>query len=350
MRPGGTEALRCVRSDCREGEMTAPDVSYLPADDRRPASAPEVVHERLLPWYERHGRDLPWRRTRDPYRILVSEMMLQQTGVERVLPKYALWLERFPTLQALADAPRAEVIRLWSGLGYNSRAVRLQEIAREAVARYGGSLPDTLEGLRALKGIGPYTAGAILCFAHERDVAFVDTNIRRVLSRVFLDLDRADSAPGEKELYDLAGRAVPPGRAWIWYQALMDLGATICVDGKPACLVCPLQDVCRNVFTAGNAAGSRRAAEARASYVASVSKEGPWRGSTRYYRGRIVAALGALPAGTRIGLDTLGARIGSQGAAIDPARLRELVTRLAADGLVALHERADGTLEAALPE
>src|SRR5437764_1298168 len=120
-----------------------------------------AVQERLLAWFAAHGRDLPWRHTRDPYAILVAEIMLQQTGVERVRPKYEAWLARFPTLQALAAAPRSEVIRLWSGLGYNSRAVRLHDVARQVVARHVGQLPETMEGLLTLKGIGRYTAGAV---------------------------------------------------------------------------------------------------------------------------------------------------------------------------------------------
>ncbi len=317
------------------------------AEDERPAPVAEAVQERLLAWFAQQGRDLPWRHTRDPYAILVAEMMLQQTGVERVRPKYAAWLERFPTLRALAEAPRAEVIRLWSGLGYNSRAVRLQEIARQAVERYGGQLPATVDELLTLKGIGHYTAGAVACFAHEQDVAFVDTNVRRVLSRVFLGAEGDPAPVTEKEMRRLANDALPHGRAWAWHQALMDLGATICTDAKPACLICPLQTLCRSAFRAG-----RVVRETSAAYKPR-RKEGPWRASTRYYRGRIVAALSRLPHGQRLGLEALAAGIdaGSDGdAPIDRALLRTLVTRLAADGLVAIHERADGEIELSLPE
>jgi len=329
-------------------ELTYP----LPGQERAAPDA-ERVQGRLLAWFEIHGRaHLPWRQTRDPYAILVSEMMLQQTGVERVLPKYQAWLQRFPTLEALASAPRSEAIRLWAGLGYNSRAVRLQDIARQAVAAYGGRLPATLVELRALKGIGPYTAGAVLCFAHEQDIAFVDTNVRRVLGRIFLGPEGEITPPTERESYDLAERVLPRGRAWPWYQALMDLGATICTDGKPACLVCPLSEDCRAAYRAG-----RVAREGSATYKPK-RPQGPWQGSARYYRGRIVAALSVLTPGQRLTLDALAAQIQpaqaqdgpEQAQSLDPERLRELVTRLAADGLVTLHEAPDGTLEVALPE
>src|SRR5256714_12150091 len=220
-------------------------------DDERPAPDPQAVHERLLLWFAAQGRDLPWRHTRDPYAILVAEIMLQQTGVERVLPKYEAGLARFPTLHALAAAPRSEVIRLWSGLGYNSRAVRLHDVARQVVDRHGGHLPETMEGLLKLKGIGRYTAGAVACFAHEQDLAFVDTNIRRVLGRIFLGPAGDDLSLPEKGLRELAEQVLPRGRAWAWHQALMDLGATVCTDATPACLVGPLQGLCRAAFPAG---------------------------------------------------------------------------------------------------
>src|ERR1051326_807312 len=143
------------------------------------------VQAALVAWYRRQARDLPWRHTRDPYAILVSEVMLQQTQVERVIPKWHAWLARFPTLDDLASAPRSEAIRAWQGLGYNLRAVRLHAIATQAVAEFGGELPRSVEGLMQLKGIGRYTAGAVACFAYEQPVAMVDTNVRRVLSRVF---------------------------------------------------------------------------------------------------------------------------------------------------------------------
>ena len=198
----------------------------------------------LLAWYRRHGRDLPWRRTREPYRVLVSEIMLQQTQVDRVLPKYRQFLDRYPTMQALADAPVGDVRRLWYPLGYNIRPVRLHAIAREAVARYGGRLPDTAATLRRLPGIGRYTAGAILAFAHGRDVAVLDTNVRRVLGRVFLGPRRLRRLRGEKALWDLAESLVPRGRGYDFNQALMDFGATWCTPRRPRCTRCPMRGFC----------------------------------------------------------------------------------------------------------
>ncbi len=200
----------------------------------------------LLDWYGREGRaSLPWRQTRDPYAILVSEVMLQQTQVERVIPKYYAFLERFPTLAELAEASTADVIRAWAGLGYNTRAVRLQQVARQAMSDFGGALPASVEGLLALSGVGRYTAGAVACFAFGQQVATVDTNIRRTLWRLFRGVEPAEwPASANREALALAEWALPVGRAYDWQQALMDLGATICVARRPACERCPLASAC----------------------------------------------------------------------------------------------------------
>ena len=201
---------------------------------------------RLLAWYREHGRDLPWRRTRAPYRILVSEIMLQQTQVDRVVPKYHEFLRRYPTLSRLAAARVGEVRRLWYPLGYNVRPVQLHTIARETLARYGGRLPDDEERLRELPGIGRYTAGAILSFAFGRDVPVLDTNVRRVLGRVFLGARRTATLGRDGALWDLAARLVPRGRGYDWNQALMDFGAMRCTPRRPRCLDCPMKRFCRS--------------------------------------------------------------------------------------------------------
>jgi A/G-specific adenine glycosylase len=198
----------------------------------------------LLTWYARHGRDLPWRRTREPYRILVSEMMLQQTQVDRVIPKYEEFLRRYPTIEDLAAARASAVRRLWYPLGYNARPYRLRAIARETVARYGGRLPDTDDALRRLPGIGRYTAGAIRSFAYGQDAAILDTNVRRVLGRVFLGPRQVRRVRGERVWWDLSGALVPPGRAYDFNQALMDFGATWCTPRKPRCRPCPMKAFC----------------------------------------------------------------------------------------------------------
>ena len=199
---------------------------------------------RLLAWYARHGRDLPWRRTRVPYRVLVSEIMLQQTQVDRVIPKYRQFLRAFPTLRALAAAPVEQVRQLWYPLGYNVRPLRLHAIACETVARYRGRLPDTPEALRGLPGIGRYTAGAVLSFAYGRDTAVLDTNVRRVLTRVFLGPRRAARVRGDKALWELAAALVPAGRGYDFNQALMDFGATWCTARRPRCAGCPMRGFC----------------------------------------------------------------------------------------------------------
>jgi A/G-specific adenine glycosylase len=209
-----------------------------------PRATVERFQRRLLAWYAKHGRDLPWRRTRHPYRVLVSEIMLQQTQVDRVVPKYREFLRRFPTVKHLAAAPVAEVRRLWYPLGYNVRPIRLHAIACETVARYGGRLPDREEALRQLPGVGRYTAGAILSFAYGRDTAVLDTNVRRVLGRVFLGRARLARVRGDKTFWDLAASLVPRGRGYDFNQALMDFGATWCTARKPRCAPCPMRSFC----------------------------------------------------------------------------------------------------------
>jgi A/G-specific adenine glycosylase len=199
---------------------------------------------RLLGWYARHRRDLPWRRTDDPYHILVSEIMLQQTQVERVIPKYHEFLRRYPTLPDLARAREADVVRAWYPLGYNIRPVHLRGIARETMARYGGRLPDDAAALRGMRGIGRYTAGAILSFAYRQDAAIVDTNVRRVLGRVFLGPRRLARLRGQRALWTLSEALLPRGRAYDYNQALMDFGATWCTPRAPRCRRCTMRTLC----------------------------------------------------------------------------------------------------------
>ena len=198
-------------------------------------------------WYRGYHRDLPWRRTRDPYRVLVSELMLQQTQVSRVLLKYPEFLERFPTLESLARARPARVMEAWGGLGYYARARNLHRLARTVVQ--GGApatLPDRPEALRSLPGIGAYTAGAVASFAFERRAALVDTNVARVLRRVFApDLD-PKTGPGRRRLWALATALLPrTGRAtYVHNQALMELGALVCTARVRHCARCPARGVC----------------------------------------------------------------------------------------------------------
>ena len=334
----------------------------------------ESVQRALLAWYAREGRGhLPWRHTRDPYAVLVSEMMLQQTQVERVLPKYQEFLRRFPSLADLAAAPTSDVIKAWAGLGYNTRAVRLQEVARRAVASHAGELPATLAGQLALPGIGRYTAGAVACFAFGLRVATVDTNVRRVLWRVFRGIEPAVWPGGERAGRDtlaLAEWALPPDDAYDWQPALMDLGATVCAARRPACERCPLVAHCSafaetarvTLFPSGEAlarlrddraamparqdgtlAGSR-VAESGAEYtpdsdLAPRAKKPrpsaqPFTSTSRYFRGRVVDALRALPHGESLALAALGPLVRDGFADDELPWLRRLVTGLARDGLV----------------
>jgi A/G-specific adenine glycosylase len=206
--------------------------------------ARQRFRRRLLSWYRRNARDLPWRRTRDPYHILVSEVMLQQTQVDRVLPKYRQWLEKYPTLQALASAPEQDVTELWRPLGYNIRPRRLHAIARESVARYGGELPGNEETLRSFKGIGAYTAGAVLSFAFGQRAAILDTNVARVLFRVFVGRGNPKAHAMRRHLWALSRTLLPARHVFDFNQALMDFGATLCTARKPRCEACPMRPGC----------------------------------------------------------------------------------------------------------
>jgi A/G-specific adenine glycosylase len=198
---------------------------------------------RLLAWYKEHGRDLPWRKTSDPYKILVSEVMLQQTQVDRVIPKYHEFLDRYPSFEALAEAQPGEVRKTWYPLGYNIRPLRLHSIARETVARYGGELPNDHDELLSFKGIGRYTAGAIRSFAFNEDAPILDTNVMRVLHRVFVGA--GDPRNRKTLLWELSEALIPRGRGYDFNQALMDFGATVCTARDPYCLLCSMKDFCK---------------------------------------------------------------------------------------------------------
>jgi A/G-specific adenine glycosylase len=198
----------------------------------------------ILGWYRRNGRDLPWRRTSDPYHILVSEVMLQQTQVDRVVPKYHEWLDKYPSLEALASAPEEEVSHTWRPLGYNIRPRRLHAIARESVARYGGQLPSDQQTLLSFKGIGAYTAGAIRSFAFRERAAILDTNVARVLFRVFVRRGDPKAHAMKKHLWTVSEALVPRKHVFDFNQALMDLGATVCVARRPKCESCPMTSLC----------------------------------------------------------------------------------------------------------
>lgn len=238
------------------------------------------LREAVLAWGATAGRELPWRHTRDPWAVLVSELMLQQTQVARVVPRWSEFLGRFPTPAACAAASVGDVVQAWQGLGYNRRAVTLHRAAQTIVARHDGSLPADLEALVALPGVGPYTARAVLAFAFEADVGLVETNSARVLARAVggRPLSRAEAQAAADEL-------VPPGRAWAWNSAVTDLGATVCTKRAPRCAACPVVDWC------AWARAGRPVADPAEGTAGVGRRQSPFVGSDRQGRGRLLDAL-----------------------------------------------------------
>ncbi|MCY0901484.1 MAG: A/G-specific adenine glycosylase [Firmicutes bacterium] len=199
----------------------------------------------LLGWYETCRRDLPWRRNSDPYRVWVSEAMLQQTRVDTAIPYFERFMARFPSLTALAEASEADVLKAWEGLGYYSRARNLQGAVREVLDRYGGEVPDSLEAMLSLRGVGAYTAGAVLSIAYNRPVPAVDGNVLRVFSRLFLVTSDVGTQKTRRQVEQLVMAVMPEGRAADFNQAIMELGALICVPRAPRCGQCPVRGVCQ---------------------------------------------------------------------------------------------------------
>ncbi len=271
------------------------------------------MRKRLLRWYLSASRQLPWRSTRDPYKILLSEVMLQQTQVSRVLEKYPLFLKRFPTFSSLARVTAGEVIMAWRGMGYNNRSVRLQLLARIIQKEYGGRLPSDPGILKQLPGIGRYTANAVACFAFDQRVPVVDTNIARVLSRVFPQTKR--------DVWKTAERILPKRQVYEWNQGLMELGALVCTASNPRCGECPLARLCPGAYKLHSRASTS-------------SKREPGRKGipNRIYRGRIVEELRKQNRPTP--LSGLGKQVLPGFNGRDQAWLLRLIKSLERDGLV----------------
>ena len=280
----------------------------------------DLLTDVVLSWGLPRLRDLPWRRTRDPWQVLVAETMLQQTQVARVIPKWFEFLAAYSTPATCARAPLGDVLRHWQGLGYPRRAKHLHDAASVVVAHHDGSVPATLDELRALPGIGPYTARAVLAFAFETDAAIVDTNVARVLART------AGAPLTARAAQSRADAWLPAGDAWAWNQVLLDLGATVCTPRSPSCDVCPMATVC-----AWRGVGPDPAIGSAGVSV----RQARFEGSDRQLRGRVLKALGERG---RV-LAELQALVPTA----DPDRIDRLVHALVAEGLVV---RSDGEMVA----
>ncbi len=279
--------------------------------------------ESLLEWGEDLRRDLPWRHTRDSWAVLVSELMLQQTQVARVLPRFDAFMEQFPTPAACAAASPGAVIERWDGLGYNRRARYLHQAATAIVERHDGEVPDTLDALLALPGIGAYTARAVLAFAFEADHGVVDTNAARFLARAV-----AGRRLSAKEAQQLADAMVPHGQAWAWNQAVMDLGAAVCRKRDPSCTECPLAASCA-WYLAG-----RPSPDPADGSAGTSTPQSKFDGSDRQGRGRLVKAL-------RTGPVEMSRVPDAVGWPEDPERARRVADGLVGEGLA---EYVDGML------
>jgi len=272
---------------------------------------PTTAADALLVWGEPRLRDLPWRAVRDRWQILVAEVMLQQTQVARVVDRWARFLERFPDPTSCAAAPSGDVVAEWSGLGYNRRAVYLHRTAVMVVERHEGVVPDTLDDLLSLPGIGPYTARAVLAFADSVDVGIVDTNVARVLARW------SGRRLRQTEVQAMADASVPLGSGWTWNQTLLDLGAVVCRARNPGCTGCPIREGC---------SWRGRGDDPAVGSAGVAGRQTRFEGSDRQGRGRLVATLAEGP----VDVDHLPSVMGWRD---DPARAHRVATALVSDGL-----------------
>lgn len=287
----------------------------------------------ILAWYAATGRELAFRATNDPYAVLVSELMAQQTQAERAAEAWTRWVARWPTVRDLAAAPVADVVREWAGLGYNRRAVALHRAAQEIVRDHGGEVPSSVDALERLPGVGPYTARAVAAIAFGTPVGAVDVNVRRVLGRI---ASGGPEAFTPARMQALADEVVPPGEAATWTHALMDLGARLCKPSKPRCADCPAYAWCRY------AAGERPASAPEASRATGRRRPSPaFETTNRWLRGRVLERAREAPGG---GWVTYADAMGAHGA----GAVREAVLSLGSDGLLDVRE-GDRGLQARLP-
>jgi len=284
----------------------------------------KVFHRSIARWYRRHRRELQWRKTRDSYHILVSEIMLQQTQVSRVKEKLPQFLKRFPSLKVLAHAPKADVIRAWSGMGYNNRAIRLRELAGNVMQNYNGTIPRNIDKLEQLPGIGRYTSHAFLCFAFGKRVPVVDINIRRVFSRIFFRMKQPDDLIEIEDCWKLAENILPRN-AYTWNQALMDLGSTICTARNPLCGQCPIAPHCasRKFLNRTGLPQKRK-----------IKREPNYNGiPRRIWRGKVVEVLRNVNGRGHIEMNDIGTAINPDFNRKELPWLRSIVDALVVDGI-----------------
>jgi len=292
----------------------------------------KIIRKQIITWYRNHQRPLFWRTLRDTYAILLSEIMLQQTQVDRVEEKLPSFLKKFPTLDALASASKADVLRAWQGLGYNNRAAHLWDLARTVVEQYDGNLPSDVDTLQRLPGIGPYTARAVACFAFRKHTSVVDVNVRRVLSRIFWKTRTCSDVRGERDVSRIAEHILPRD-AQSWNQALMDLGSTTCKAQKPLCLACPVSRMCRSRHLGAHEERRKKSGLAPKKVerpVEPVYQDVP----RRIWRGRIVEVLRNVNGRGSISLPELGKSVKSNFTNRELPWLSSLVDALLRDGIV----------------
>lgn len=278
------------------------------------------INKLIISWYRRNVRPLPWRRTKNPYRILLSEVMLQQTQVSRVKQIYPQFLRQFPSFKELAGARISELIRTWRGMGYNNRVIRLQHTACIVMDQYKGKLPGDEKLLRTLPGIGRYTANAVACFAFGQIVPVVDTNVKRVLSRLFPQFPNTDHH------WSLAESLLPRRNAFEWNQGLMELGATLCTTLSPHCNQCPVRRLCPSSSPPLLKRIASRKNKPRKVDI-----------PNRIYRGRIIETLRNLRDGQSIEAAKVGKKIKNDYSHRDQKWLMELILKLQRDGLLLVH-------------
>ncbi|MBR9978738.1 MAG: A/G-specific adenine glycosylase [Bacteroidetes bacterium] len=286
-----------------------------------------ILHRLLLGWYRRNGRPLPWRQDNDPYTILVSEIMLQQTQVARVTEHLPHWLQRFPSIDTLAAASKREVLLAWSGMGYNRRALHLHAAASLICSRHNGIIPNDTDALLALPGIGRYTAHAVVCFAYGKRLPMVEVNIRRVLSRLASGMQRENAVLPETVTWKLAASLLPPRAYFAWNQALMDLGAMICTATRPACSACPFSRLCPS---------AHRLLPTPDRNTQTV-RETP----RRLYRGRLIEFLRKQPGHCATAAELHRLLFPDSGQE-QRMRLFDILDSLRKDGMIDIHERSPG--------